>query len=188
MLKLEEIRAKLITGDMYYRITESRFGDYVSIYKKGSADPIAYITLNKGDDENNRKVRRDLMDIESERHFKREWDEHLPLIEKFVNQLKDAGFTVGYKSNRSIHGAKIYANELTMSINFACFNKDIFSRNAVIYAGGNVIWTSVSDDADKILELLTTDGNYLRNLISNEKKTSEELSHWFKQLDLSDDD
>ena len=187
MLKLKEIRAGLIEGNLFYHIKESRFGDYVEIFKKGDTIPVAYITLNKGDEENNNKVRRDLMNIETERHFKREWDEHLPMIEKFVGQLKDAGFTVGYKSNRSIHGAKIYVNELTMSINFACFDKDIFSRNAVIYAGGNVIWTSVSDDADKILELLTTDGNYLRNLISNEKKTSEELSHWFKQLDLSDD-
>lgn len=187
MLKLEEIRAKLITGDMYYRITESRFGDYVSIYKKGSADPIAYITLNKGDDENNIKVRRDLMDIDSEKRFNGEWNDHIPLIEKFINQLKDAGFTVGCKPERSIHGAKIYANELVISINFACFDKSMFSRNSVIYVGGKAIWTSIDADADRIIDLLSG-GDYIRSLLADEERSTEELHRWFKTLDLSDDD
>lgn len=187
MLTLKEIRANLVKGDMFARTVESRFGDYIEIVKRGDPKPIAYITLNKGDDTNNSKVRRDLIDIDYERRFKKEWDDHLPLIEKFINQLKDAGFTVNYKPERSTAGVVVYANELKISINFACFDKSLFSRNAVIYAGGNVIWTSVDDDADKILELLTT-GDYIHNLIADESKTSEELSHWFKTLDLSDDD
>jgi hypothetical protein len=172
---------------MYYRITESRFGDYVSIYKKGNADPVAYITLNKGDDENNIKVRRDLMDIDSEKRFNGEWNDHIPLIEKFINQLKDAGFTVSCKPERSIHGAKIYANELVISINFACFDKSLFSRSSVIYVGGKAIWTSIDADADRIIDLLSG-GDYIHNLLADQERSSEELASWFKTLDLSDDD
>ena len=186
MIKLSEIRANIVKGDMYYRITESRFGDYIEIVKKGSSDPVAYITLNKGDDENNYKVRRDLMNIDSERRFNKEWDEHLPLITKFIDRLKDAGFTVGYRPDRSMGGAKIYANELTMSINFGFFDKDIFSRNATIYLNGEALWSSISGDTDRILNLLS--GDYIRNLLNDQQRSSEELHRWFKQLDLSDDD
>lgn len=187
MLTLKEIRAKLITGEYYYRTTESRFGDYVEIFKKGDTIPIAYITLNKGDEENNNKVRRDLMDIESERHFKREWDEHLPLIEKFVGQLKDAGFTVGYRPDRTHGGVRIYANELKISINFGFLDRDIFSRNATIYVNGAALWSSIDGDTDRILKLLSGD-DYIRNLLNDQQRSSEELHRWFKTLDLSDDD
>jgi hypothetical protein len=185
MLKLKEIRAGLIEGNLFYHIKESRFGDYIEIVKKGSSDPVAYITLNKGDDENNYKVRRDLIDIESERRYRREWDEHFPLIENFVGQLKNAGFTVNYKPERSTAGVVVYANELKISINFACFDKSLFSRNAIIYVNGDVLWTSVSADADRILALLS--GDYLSNLLNDQERSSAELSHWFKTLDLSDD-
>ena len=186
MIKLEEIRKELVKGDMYYRITESRFGDYVEIFKKGDPNPVAYITLNKGSEVNNNKVRKDLMNIESERRFSREWNDHLPLIEKFTNQLKDAGFAVMVTPNRSIGGATIAANEMSISINFGCFENDIFSRNATIYVGGKLLWSSVNCGTDRIIELLTT-GNYIRNLLTDKERSSEELDSWFKQLDLSDD-
>ena len=186
MIKLEEIRKELVNGNMFTRIVESRFGDYIEIFKKGSSDPVAYITLNKGDDTNNRKVRRDLIDIEAERRFNKEWDEHLPLIKKFVKQLKDAGFKVDYTPSRTNAGVIVYANELKISMNFGCFENNIFSRHATIYIDRKVIW-SVNCGTDRLLEILTT-GDYIHNLIADEEKTSEELSHWFKQLDLSDDD
>ena len=185
MLKLEEIRSKIITGEYYYKTNESRFGDYIEIIKKGSSDPIAYITLNKGDEINNNKVRKDLMNIESERRFSREWNNHLPLIEKFTNQLKDAGFAVTVTPNRSIGGATIAANEMSISINFGCFDNDIFSRNATIYVGGKVLWSSVNCGTDRIIDLLS--GDYIRNLLADQERSSEELDSWFKQLDLSDD-
>lgn len=185
MIGLEEIRQSLINGDMFARTIESRFGDYIEIVKRGDPDPVAFITLNKGDDTNNRKVRRDLIDIEAARRFNKEWDEHLPLIKKFVKQLKDAGFNVDYKPNRPNDGATIYANELEISINFGCIDNDIFARNANIYVGGKVIW-SMNCGTDRLLEILTT-GDYIHNLIADEEKTSKELARWFKTLDLSDD-
>lgn len=189
MLKLEEIRENLINGNYYYKTNESRFGDYVEIFKKGDPKPIAYITLNKGDDENNNKVRRDLMNIDSERRFRREWNEHLPLIEKFVGQLKDAGFTVGYKPNRANVGVIVYANELKISMNFEFLDRNLFNRSAIIYVNGEALWRSINGDTEYIIKLLTTGtGNsYLHNLIADQKRSSEELDHWFKQLDLSDD-
>ena len=187
MLKLEEIRNNLITGEYYYRTTESRFGDYIEIFEKGSINPVAYITLNKGDDTNNTKVRRDLMDIEAERRYKMEWDDHLPLIEKFVSQLKDAGFTVGYKSNRANVGVIVYANELKISMNFEFLDRNLFNRNAIIYVNGEALWHSINSDTDYIIKLLTTGNSYLHNLIADQKRSSEDSARWFKQLDLSDD-
>ena len=187
MLKLEEIRESLVNGNMFYRTIESRFGDYIELFKKGDPTPVAYITLNKGDDENNHKVRRDLMDIEAERRYNREWNDHLPLIEKFVGQLKDAGFTVDYKPNRPNAGVIVYANELKISMNFEFLDRSLFNRNAVIYVNGNVLWTNIDGDTEYLVKLLNTD-NYLSALINDQERSSEELHRWFKTLDLSDDD
>lgn len=186
-MKLSEIRENLVKGDMFARIIENRFGDYIEIVKKGSSEPVAYITLNKGDDVSNSKVRRDLIDIESEREFNREWNDHLPLIEKFVDQLKDTGFNVEVKPNRSIGGVKIYANQLTISINFGCIDNDMFSRNATIYVNNEVLWSSTTAGVDRIIKLLSSPEGYIKALINDQARSTEEIDHWFKQLDLSDE-